>query len=56
MNLDRRLLRMVRGVRAQFALTIGLGLLAGVLLVAQAYALAQTLSRAFLGLEVAGLV
>ncbi|MEL7673350.1 MAG: ABC transporter transmembrane domain-containing protein, partial [Chloroflexota bacterium] len=51
MNLDRRLLRMVRGVRAQFALTIGLGLLSGILLVAQAYALAQTISRAFLGGE-----
>ncbi len=51
MNLDRRLLRMVRGVRAQFALTIGLGLLSGILLVAQAYALAQAISRAFLGGE-----
>lgn len=51
MNLDRRLLQLVCGVRTQFALTIGLGLLAGVLLVAQAYGLAQIISRAFLGGE-----
>ncbi len=51
MNLDQRLLRLVRGVRIQFAAAIGLGLLAGVLIVAQAYALAQAISRAFLGGE-----
>ena len=49
MNLDKRLLRLVRGVRLPFALVIALGLLAGVLIVAQAYALAQVIDRAFLG-------
>ena len=49
MNLDKRLLRLVRGVRLPFALVIGLGLLAGALIVAQAYALAQVIDRAFLG-------
>ena len=48
MNLDKRLLRLVRSVQTQFGLAIGLGLLAGGLLVAQAYLLAQVISRAFL--------
>ena len=48
MNLDQRLLHLLREVRAPLALTIGLGLLAGLLLIAQAYWLSQTVSRVFL--------
>jgi ATP-binding cassette subfamily C protein CydD len=48
MNLDRRLLAQLRRVRAWLILAVVLGLLAGLLLVLQAYALSQTVSRAFL--------
>jgi ATP-binding cassette, subfamily C, bacterial CydD len=48
MNLDRRLLRLVCSVRVAFGLAVVCGLGAGVLLVLQAYALSQTVSRVFL--------
>ncbi len=48
MNLDKRLLRLVRDVRAGLMLTVALGLLAGVLLVAQAWLLSRAISRVFL--------
>jgi ATP-binding cassette subfamily C protein CydD len=48
MNLDHRLLDQLRRVRVQLAAAISLGLLAGVLLVGQAYLLSQTVSRVFL--------
>lgn len=48
MNLDQRLLTELRPVRGTLGLAIGLGLLAGILLVGQAYALSQTVSRVFL--------
>ena len=48
MNLDRRLLRAARLARGGVALTIGLGALAGVLLVWQAWLLSQVIDRVFL--------
>lgn len=48
MHLDHRLLHLLRGVRAPFALGVILSLGAGLLLVAQAYLLAQIVSRVFL--------
>jgi ATP-binding cassette subfamily C protein CydD len=48
MNLDQRLLHQLRRVRVQLAAAISLGLLAGVLLIGQAYLLGQTVSRVFL--------
>ena len=48
MNLDQRLLDQLRRVRVQLAAAISLGLLAGVLLIGQAYLLSQTVSRVFL--------
>ena len=48
MQLDRRLLRQAQAVRLEVGLTVGLGLLAGALLVGQAYFLSQTISRVFL--------
>lgn len=49
MNLDKRLLRYTRSVRADLALTVGAGLLAGVLLVWQARYLSQVINQVFLG-------
>jgi ATP-binding cassette subfamily C protein CydD len=48
MNLDRHLLDQLRRVRVQLAAATSLGLLAGVLLIGQAYLLSQTVSRVFL--------
>lgn len=48
-QLDRRLLRQARAVRLEVGLTVGLGLLAGTLLVGQAYFLSQTIGQVFLG-------
>lgn len=48
MNLDKRLLQLVRTLRAQFGLMVGGGTLAGILLVIQAYLLSQTVARVFL--------
>jgi ATP-binding cassette subfamily C protein CydD len=48
MNLDQRLLHQLPSVRVQLALTVSLGLLAGILLVVQAFLLSQTVSRVFL--------
>lgn len=48
MNLDKRLLAELRPIRGMLALAIGLDVLAGILLVGQAYALSQTVSRVFL--------
>ncbi|MBN1563876.1 MAG: thiol reductant ABC exporter subunit CydD [Anaerolineae bacterium] len=48
MNLDSRLLTQLRPVRLLLALAIGGGTLAGLLLVGQAYALSQIVSRVFL--------
>ncbi len=48
MNLDKRLLDQLRSVRGQLAAAISLGLLAGVLLVGQAYLLSRIVSRVFL--------
>jgi ATP-binding cassette subfamily C protein CydD len=48
MNLDQRLLDQLRRVRVQLTAAISLGLLAGVLLIGQAYLLSQTVSRALL--------
>ncbi|MBN1680452.1 MAG: thiol reductant ABC exporter subunit CydD [Anaerolineae bacterium] len=48
MNLDKRLLHLLRGERAALAITVSLGLAAGILLVLQAYFLSQTVSRVFL--------
>ncbi len=49
MNIDRRLMRELRAVRGALALTIGLGVLAGLALVAQAFLLSRTVTRVFLG-------
>ena len=49
MNLDRRLLRLARSVRAGLALTVGLGLAGGALLVVQARVLSRAISDVFLG-------
>ena len=48
MNLDKRLLQLLQAVRMRFALAMGVNLAAGILLVAQAYALSQVISRVFL--------
>jgi thiol reductant ABC exporter CydD subunit len=48
MNLDRRLVRSARGARAGLATTVGLGWLAGVVLVFQAWYLARVISDVFL--------
>jgi ATP-binding cassette subfamily C protein CydD len=48
MNLDSRLFRRLNTVRVPFALTIAFGLGAGLLLIVQAYVLAQTVDRVFL--------
>ena len=48
MNLDRRLLEQLRSVRACLFLTVVLSLLAGLMLVLQAFYLSQTVSRVFL--------
>ncbi len=48
MNLDHRLLDPIRPVRTGLAASVGLGLLAGLLLVAQAYLLSHVVSRVFL--------
>ncbi len=48
MNLDKRLLLLLRADRVSLVLVIGLGLLAGLLLIAQACWLSQTVSRVFL--------
>lgn len=48
MRLDRRLWRQATAARVDLFLTVGLGLLAGVLLVGQAYFLSQVVSRTFL--------
>ena len=49
MNLDRRLLGLARAVRRHLAVTIGMGLLAGVATVAQAYLLSRVVAEVFLG-------
>ncbi len=48
MKLDRRLLREAWAERAGLALTVGLGLLAGIVVVVQARLLSRTISQAFL--------
>ncbi len=48
MSLNKRLFRQTQTVRVELALAIGLGLLAGGLLVAQAYTLSRVISRVFL--------
>ena len=48
MNLEKRLLRRARAVRAALALTVGLGWLAGILLVFQARYLSQLVNGVFL--------
>ncbi|MBE7552436.1 MAG: thiol reductant ABC exporter subunit CydD [Anaerolineales bacterium] len=48
MSVNKRLLGQTQPVRLQLALVIGLGLLAGGLLVAQAYLLSRIISRVFL--------
>ncbi|MEJ2557158.1 MAG: thiol reductant ABC exporter subunit CydD [Anaerolineae bacterium] len=49
MNLDRRLVRQARAVRTDLALTVGMGLLAGILLVWQALYLSRVINQVFLG-------
>jgi len=49
MNLDRRLVRSARGARAGLATTVGLGWLAGVVLVLQAWYLSRVVNDVFLG-------
>ncbi len=49
MRLDARLLHEALIARLELALTVGLGFLAGVLLVGQAWGLSQVISRVFLG-------
>ncbi len=49
MKLDRRLLRGARAARADLAWTVGLGLLAGIVLVGQARVLSRVIDQAFLG-------
>ena len=49
MNLDKRLFHEVLQTRGLLVLAVGAGLLAGLLLVAQAYLLSQAISRVFLG-------
>lgn len=49
MNFDRRLLRQSRLARVDLLLTVALGLLAGLVLIGQAFYLSQIVSRVFLG-------
>jgi thiol reductant ABC exporter CydD subunit len=49
MNLDKRLVRQAQAVRADLALTVGVGLLAGILLVWQALYLSRVVNQVFLG-------
>jgi ATP-binding cassette subfamily C protein CydD len=49
MNIDKRLLRLVRSVRVWLALSVALGVLAGALLVLQARFLSRTINDVFLG-------
>lgn len=49
MNLDKNLFHEVLQTRGLLVLAVGAGLLAGLLLVAQAYLLSQAISRVFLG-------
>jgi ATP-binding cassette subfamily C protein CydD len=49
MNLDRRLWHEVWRARGPLSVAVGAGLLAGLLLVAQAYLLSRAISRVFLG-------
>lgn len=49
MNLDRRLLRLARSVRALLLFAVGLGALGGILLVIQAWLLSRTINAVFLG-------
>ncbi len=49
MNLDKRLLRQAQAVRTDLALTVGMGLLAGILLVGQALYLSRVVNQVFLG-------
>jgi thiol reductant ABC exporter CydD subunit len=49
MNLDKRLVRQAQAVRADLALTVGVGLLAGILLVWQALYLSRIVNQVFLG-------
>ena len=51
MNLDKRLLALLRSVRTWLWLTVALGVLAGALLVWQARVLSHAISRVFLGGE-----
>ncbi len=48
MKLDRRLLRQAGATRLALALTVGLGLLGGVIVVGQAFLLSRTVSHVFL--------
>jgi ATP-binding cassette, subfamily C, bacterial CydCD len=48
MKLDRRLWQLAQSVRFQLSLTIGLGLIIGVLIIAQARALSSVIDRVFL--------
>lgn len=48
MNLDQRLLRQAVVVRVDLALTVGMGLLAGIVLVGQAHYLSRVVGRVFL--------
>ncbi len=49
MNLDPRLLQLARSARLWLALTVGLGVLGGALLVAQAWLLSRAIGDVFLG-------
>ena len=49
MNLDKRLLRQAQLARLELLLTVGLGFLAGIVLVGQAYLLSLVIDRVFLG-------
>lgn len=48
MNSNKRLSHLVRSARSAFTLTVIFGLVAGILLIAQAYLLSQIISRVFL--------
>lgn len=49
MNLDKRLLRQAQLARLELLLAVGLGFLAGIVLVGQAYLLSLVIDRVFLG-------
>jgi thiol reductant ABC exporter CydD subunit len=49
MNLDKRLVRQAQAARTDLALTVGVGLLAGILLVWQALYLSRIVNQVFLG-------